>query len=360
VGPFDAALIGSMLVLSCPLLLAAIGEVISERAGVLNVGLEGFMLFGAFFGFLVAWKLDSLVLGIIGGMAAGALLASVMAALTVSARADQIVTGIGINLVAIGFTTFLFDEIFGARGSVTLDTPGVIEIPVLSDLGGIGEALFARDLFVYLAFVLVAVTWFVLYKTQWGLAIRSAGELPAAADTAGVSVIRVRWMATLTAGALAGLGGAYLSLVQLGIFRQEMTAGRGFLALAAVIFARWRPGRVLVACLLFGLADATQLRLQGQQDVPRELWVVFGIAAVGSLVWLVARHRAAVPRKRLAVIGGGLAIAVALFATDPSFRLPSQLWLAAPFLLALIALATSSSRMRMPQALAIPYRRGDA
>jgi ABC-type uncharacterized transport system permease subunit len=360
VGPFDAALIGSMLVLSCPLLLAAVGEVISERAGVLNVGLEGFMLFGAFFGFLVSWKLDSLVLGLAGGMVAGALLAAVMAALTVSARADQIVTGIGINLVAIGITTFCFDEIFGARGSITLDTPGVVEVPVLSGLGGIGEALFARDLFVYVAFLLVALTWVVLYKTQWGLAIRAAGELPAAADTAGVSVIRVRWAATLAAGVLAGLGGAYLSLVQLGIFRQEMTAGRGFLALAAVIFARWRPRGVLVACLLFGLADATQLRLQGQPDVPRELWILIAAASAVAIVYLLARRGASASRTRLGVAAGGLAIAAVLIVTDPSFTLPSQLWLALPFVLALIALATSPSRMRMPQALAIPYRRGDA
>lgn len=359
-GPFDAALLASALVITTPILLAALGEVISERAGVLNVGLEGMILAGAFFGFLAAWQLDSRVAGVVAGILAGVLLAVVMALLTVEAKTDQIVAGVGLNILAIGITTFAFDEIFSSRGQVTLGDVGPLEIPGLSDLGGIGHALFAQDVVVYLTFLLVPAVAILLRRTRWGLAIRSVGEKPGAADTAGISVRRVRWMATLTAGALAGLAGAYLSVVQLGIFRQEMSAGRGFLALTAVIFGRWRPVGVAGACLLFGAADALQLRLQTSGSVPSEVWVLVVVGGAAALAYALVRGRQGrLDLRRIATGAVALVIGVALLVGAPSVSLPSQLWLALPALLALTALAVAGGRARMPTALTIPYRRGE-
>jgi ABC-type uncharacterized transport system permease subunit len=360
-GPFDAALLGAAIVLTTPILLAALGELISERAGVLNVGLEGMMLSGAFFAFWTVWQTDSILLGCVGGVAAGALFGVLMALLCIEAKADQIVAGVGINLVAIGATTFAFDQIFGSREQVQLDIPGQVAIPLLSDLGGLGRALFEHELLVYLAFLLVPAVAYGLYRTRWGLSIRAVGELPVAADTAGVSVRRVRWMATLAAASLAGLAGAFLSIVQLGIFRQEMTAGRGFLALTAVIFGRWHPMGVFGACLLFGGADALQLRLQAQESMPREVWAVLAVAAGAYAVYAVLVRQERRPGRVSLALASLVALSgVVLFATTPDVSLPPQLWLALPFLLALIALAGVVGRVRMPSALTLPYRRGDS
>ena len=359
-GPFDAALLGATLILATPILLAALGELISERAGVVNVGVEGMMLVGAFFSFLVAWKSGSLVLGVAGGIAAGIGLAAVMGVLAITAKADQIVAGIGLLLLAAGLTSFLFEELTAGRGQVQLDRIGPLEIPLLSDIPDVGPALFARDPIVYAAFLSVPAVWFLLYRTRWGLAIRSAGEAPAALDTAGVSVVAVRWAGVLTAGAFAGLGGAFLSIAQLGLFQQEMTAGRGFLALAAVFFGRWHPLGVLGACLLFGAADALQLRLQGAGSVPASVWVLVALVAAAYLVRLAReRQRRAVSPIALVVVGVVAAAAVALSISPPDGRLPSQLWLALPFILALLVLAGAVGRARVPAALMRPYTRDE-
>lgn len=360
-GPFDIALLASILGVTTPILLAAVGELISERAGVLNVGLEGMMLAGAFFGFLVAFEAGNIALGVIAGIAAGTLFAVIMALLTVEAKADQIVAGIGINIIAIGLTSFWFDDLFSGQEGARVDTMGGISIPGLSSLGSLGNAVFDQPLLVYVAFLLVPAAWFLLYRTQWGLSIRSAGEFPVAADTAGVSVRATRWMGTLAAGALAGLGGAYLSLVEVAQFRQEMTAGRGFLALAAVIFGRWKPRGVLVACLLFGAADALQLRLQASGSIPAAVWMLVALLGGAYLA-----HRLRVDRGRpvrpvaMAVAAVAFVAGIALAVGSPSITLPSQLWLALPFLFALAALAGAMSKVTMPAALTIPYRRGDA
>jgi simple sugar transport system permease protein len=234
-----------------------------------------------------------------------------------------------------------------------------LHIPLLSKTPIVGQALFGQTLFVYLALIGVAVAWFVLYRTSWGLAIRAAGEVPAAADTAGVSVARIRWVGTLTAGAMAGIGGSFLSVGSLGLFLEGMSAGRGFLALAAVIFGGWNPLGVLVACLVFGAADALQLRLQAYSTIPRQVWLMIAIVTLGYLVWRwVGRPTRERPwfglAAGLAVIGVGLA----LFSAPPSVHFPPQLWLTVPYLLALLALAGLVGRVRIPSALAIPYRRG--
>lgn len=358
-GVFDAALLGSAIGLAVPILLTAVGELISERAGVLNVGLEGMILVGAFAAFWGTWQSGSLVAGVLIGVAAAVLLGVVMAILAVPLAADQIVSGVGINILAFGATTFAFNEIFGGREQVDVDRIGSLPVPGLEQLGGVGEALFNQDPITYVAFLSVPAAWYLLYRTKWGLAVRGAGEFPAAVDAAGVSVARVRWFAVLTAAACAGLAGAYLSIVEVGIFRQEMSAGRGFLALAAVIFGRWHPSGVLGACLLFGAADALQLRLQAEGSVPPEVWAVVAAVAIAIAALLVARRRP-LPVVALALASGIAVAAIALLIANPVISLPYQLWLALPFLLALAALASMVGRARMPRALTLAYHREEA
>ncbi|MDX6588655.1 MAG: ral nucleoside transport system permease protein [Solirubrobacterales bacterium] len=357
IGPFDIPWLESTLILTTPILLAAIGELISERAGVLNVGLEGMMLAGAFFSFLVAYETGSLVLGAVGGVAAGVLFGVVMAVLAVEARADQIVSGVGINIAAIGLTTFLFDQIFGLKGLIELERIGSVAIPGLSSIPEVGPALFDHDLLLYFAFLAVPLAGVLLYRTKWGLSIRAAGETPAAVDTAGVSVRRIRWAGVLTASAMAALAGVFLTLVTLGIFRQEMTAGRGFLALVAVIFGRWHPVGVLGACLVLGGTDALQLRLAGRGVVAPEVWLVLGAVGAGFVAHELARHRWRRPLP-LSLSAAGAVVGLVLFATAPRIELPSELWRALPFLIALVVLAGSLARARMPTMLTLPYRRG--
>ncbi|MFN8233133.1 MAG: ABC transporter permease [Actinomycetota bacterium] len=283
-----------------------------------------------------------------------------MALLSINARADQIVIGVGLNLLALGVTTFIFREVFAGQPEAHLARPEPIALPILSRIPVIGSALFDQTLLVYLAFAGVAVVWFVLQRTHAGLAIRAAGEVPAAADTAGVRVEGVRWAGTLIAGSMAGLAGAFLSVGQLGFFIEGMSAGRGFLALAAVIFGGWRALGVLGACLVFGAADALQLRLQAEETVPPEVWLALAIVTVAYLL-LTARRRRGQGRRGPLGLVLGLAIAalgVALFALAPAWHFPSQLWLSQPYVLALIALAGFEGRARMPSAIAVPYRRG--
>ena len=358
-GIFDAAWLAAMISLTTPVLFAALGEAVSERTGVINVGLEGMMLTGAFFAFLVTWQTGSPWLGVLTGLVAGALLAAVMAALAIEAGADQIVTGIGLNILALGITTFAFDQIFSHRGQVILDAMSPLGIPGLEELGGVGRALFHQPPLAYAAYVLVPVFWFLLHRTNAGLALRAAGELPEAVDTAGISVRAVRWAGTLAAGAMAGVGGAYLSVVSLGLFVQGMSAGRGFIALAAVIFGRWRPLSVLGACLLFGGADALQLRLQVAESIPREVWVVVAALPVLALAHAIGRRRVSrIERPDVAlgavVLVGGTVLAV----LRPDWRIPGQLWLTMPYVVAILVLAGFVGRTRLPSALARPYRRG--
>jgi ABC-type uncharacterized transport system permease subunit len=354
-GPFDVNWLMATVRLSTPLLYASLGELVAERAGVLNIGLEGMMLTGAFFAFLATYVTDSVLVGTLVGLGSGAAVAAIMAVLAINARADQIVVGVGLNLLALGVTTFAFREVFSGQAEVRLDRPGVVPIPGLSRIPVLGPALFRQTLMVYLAFALVGVVWFVLYRTTWGLIIRAAGERPAAADTAGASVARVRWAGTVVAGGLAGVAGAFLSIGQLGLFIEGMSAGRGFLALAAVIFGGWQPLGVLVACLVFGAADALQLRLQAEATVPREVWLLVATVALGYLGWSVARRRLAPSMLFATALAGG---AIGLFTLAPAWHFPPQLWLTLPYVLALLALAGLVRRVRMPTGLAVPYRRG--
>ena len=353
-GVFDAFWLATTLRLSTPLILTSSGELLAERAGVLNIGLEGFMLAGAFFGFLGTYLTGSFFLGVVSGVVAGVVFAAAMAFLSIRLRADQIVVGIGINILALGVTSFAFREIFSGP-QVLLDRPAPWRWPYLSDIPGVGEALFAQPGWVYSSLVVVVVVWFVLQRTSWGLSIRATGELPEAADTAGSSVFRNRWVTTLIAGGLAGAGGSFLS-IELGVFIEGMTNGRGYLALAAVIFGRWRAPGVLAACLVFGGADALQLRLQAEATVPIEVWLV--LAMLGPAYLLVTRrslrsHHAVALVLVAAVTLAGAVLAVA----QPQFTLPAQLWRTFPFVLTIVVLAGFIGRSWMPSTLAIPYSR---
>lgn len=266
---FSLALIYSMIRLATPLVLAALGGLFSERAGVINIALEGLMLAGAFTAAAVtfymggvinplitpdtaAWKaylLTSLVpfTGLLAGILAGLLIAGIHAVACIKYKADQVVSGTAINILMLGVPALLSGAFFQSTGS----TP---QIPINNLLP------YAP---IIIAVLLVAVTWYVLYRTPFGLRLRAVGENPEAADTAGISVTRIRYTGVLLSGALAAIGGAYLSIGQSSLFTRNMTAGRGYIALAALIFGKWRPVQTLLACLLFGFAEAVSIQLQG-------------------------------------------------------------------------------------------------
>ena len=234
--PFDANWLIAAIGLTTPILLAAMGELVAERAGIFNIGLEGMMLTGAFCGFVAEWQTGSPWAGILVGVAGGVVLSALMAFVSIEMNADQVIVGVGLNILAAGVTTFAFQQIFADRGQVLLNPMNGIAIPGLSNLPWVGKALFDQTALGYFAFLAVPLIAFLLYKTTGGLSIRAAGELPEAVTTAGISVTRIRWAGTLTAGAFAGLGGAFLSVVSIGLFVEGMSAGRGYIALAAVIF----------------------------------------------------------------------------------------------------------------------------
>jgi general nucleoside transport system permease protein len=245
-----------------PILLAALGEIVTERAGVLNLGLEGIMLGGALAGFMAtAWAEPLLPaglapwLGLGAGMLAGMLMGLLMAVLAVSLRADQVVTGIMLVALGHGLTTYIYREAFGSLPARTVPMDP-LRVP------GLAPVLFVQDPATYLSLAILLGVWFLLFRTSWGLSFRAVGEHPAAADTAGISVVRTRYSAVLLGSALAGLGGAVLTVGQLGLFKEGVTAGRGWIAVALVIFARWQPHLALAGALLFGCATALQFRLQ--------------------------------------------------------------------------------------------------
>jgi len=257
-----SALIAATLRFATPLTLAALGGIVSERSGVINVGLEGMMLMGAFFGIFGADLLDSWFLGLLVGMAAGGLLALVHAFFAVQLRADQVVSGMALNFLALGITGYIFLDHYGDQGTPD-NIPRVpdVSIPGVRDIGFVGDAIGKANLLTWLALIGVVLLAVYLFRTASGLRLRSVGEHPRAAETVGISVPRTRYLAVTASGMLAAMGGAYLSIAFVGSFNQGMTAGRGFIALAAVIFGNWRPGGALAAALLFGFSSALAQRL---------------------------------------------------------------------------------------------------
>lgn len=365
--PFDSAFLQAALLIASPLLFVALGELLSETGGVINVGLEGMMLVGAFVGFWAGAESGNTWLAVLMGMVSGAVMAAIMGIATIEARANQIVVGVALNIVGAGVSVFAFHKYTDNRSNLFIDRMRPLDVPGLRSIPLVGPALFRQIPLVYISVVIVPVVWIAYYKTRWGLRLRAAGELPEADETVGVSVRSLRWQGVLIAGALAGLGGAFLSVGLVGTFLNGMTAGRGFLALAAVIVGGWRPLGVALAAMLFGAADALQLRLQAESFVPRSVWIAIAILVTAYLIHLHVRGtrlraNSAAPRRGLDVeLVVGLVLvagAIILAFAQPRVSLPSQLWLALPYVLTIAALAGLIVRVRQPSALAIPFVRG--
>ncbi len=248
----NISLISSTIRLSTPLILAALGGLYAERAGVINIALEGLMLAGAFTAAAVTYGTGSPWIGLLAGIAAGVAIASIHAIASIRYRADQVVTGTAINILMLGIPGFLSGALFLSSGS-TPQIPKEHLIPWTP---------------IVMAFMAVPITWYVLYRTPFGLRLRAVGENPEAADAAGIHVARVRYAGVLLSGVLAAIGGAYLSIGQSSLFTRNMTSGRGFIALAALIFGKWRPVQTMVACLFFGLTEAITIRMQGVVKLP--------------------------------------------------------------------------------------------
>lgn len=296
----------AVLRIATPLLFATLGEMFAERAGVLNLGIEGIMLLSAMTGFSAAYFSGSLWLGIAAAAATGMALGALMGLLTVTLGLSQHVSGIGVTLLASGLAFFFYRLIFG-QPSVP---PSVVSfqtvaIPGLSAIPGIGPVLFNQFALVYLAFLLVPLAAFLLYRTPWGLSLRTVGENPHAAASAGVSVAGTRYQALILGGALMGIAGAFLAMAQFNAFTFGVISGRGWVCIALVVFGQWSPWRSALGALLFAFIDALQLRLQA-----------------GSV-----------------------------------FALPYQFFLMLPFLLTIVAMAAVSRNVRAPAALLTPFRK---
>jgi len=288
--------------LATPYLYAAIGETFGQRSGVLNLGVEGQMLLGAFTAFFVAIRTGNLWLGVLSAMVVGAVMGLAMAFVTVNLQAVQGISGIGFYLFGLGLSDLLFQKVLGTVETVK-GFPKV-NLPVLSDLPIVGEIFFQQNILVYIAFALVPLAWFVLNKTSLGLKIRAVGENPEAADSLGVSVVRIRYLTIILGGTLSGISGASLSIALLNVFQQNMTSGLGFIAVALVYFGAWRPFGVMGGALLFSLINSLQLWVQ-----------VLGIP------------------------------------------IPSDIAVMMPYILTILVLVISVSRVRAPSALTKPFER---
>lgn len=260
---FLTELLSSSLRMTTPILYTAMGEVFSERAGITNIGLGGIMVIGAVSSFISVSLTGSLFLGVLIAILCGILINSLFAYCVIYRNSDQIVMGMALNILAAGFASFLYRAVFGIS-----QTPEKIEgfqpihIPVLADIPVLGEVLFHQNILLYLAFLLVPVCSFVLFRTPFGLKLRSVGEYPKAADSMGIKVYRQRFLGCIIGGAFGAVGGAYLSVAYMNMYVDNLVSGRGYIALAAVIFGKWKPKGVLLATLLFGFTDALQMRLQ--------------------------------------------------------------------------------------------------
>lgn len=264
------AVLAATIRFATPLVFAALGGMFSERSGVVNIGLEGLMLLGAFAGVVGAFLSGSALVGLGFALGAGLLFGLVHAVMCVTFEADQIISGTAINLLALGGTGFLMVIVFNQGGtSPDVEKFSPVAIPLLSQIPIIGPALFDQSLLVYLMYAMVPITFFVLFKTPFGLRLRATGEVPEAVDTAGVSVARMRYFGVVLSGMLAALGGVYLSMGILSAFSENMTGGRGFIALAALIFGRWHPVGAFGAALLFGLGLALTVRVP-PEAIPNE------------------------------------------------------------------------------------------
>lgn len=260
---FISGLIGAMMRMATPIIFATLGEILTERAGVLNLGIEGIMLMGAMTGFLVTFSSGSVWLGVLAAAGIGMILALLMAFLAVYLGLSQHVSGLGITLFSTGLAMFIYRLHFGSPTVPPIIQPfKQISLPILSKIPLIGPGLFTQYSLTYIAWILVLVLWILLYKTNLGLKIRTVGENPVVADTVGVDVTRTRTLCLVAGGALMGIGGAFLTLAHQNMFLIDVIGGRGWVAIAMVIFGNWNPVKGALGALLFGLMDGLQLRLQ--------------------------------------------------------------------------------------------------
>jgi simple sugar transport system permease protein len=296
-------ILASGIRLATPYLYASIGETFSQRSGVLNLGVEGQMLLGAFAAFYVTFTTGSLWLGVLAAILIGLVMGLLMAYVSINLQAEQGISGIGFYLFGLGVSDLLFQKLLGTVETVSGFRP--IHIPWLSDIPIVGEIFFNQNVLVYGAYLLVFVAWFVLNKTTLGLKIKAVGESPQAADSLGVSVAKVRYFTVTLGGALSGLAGASLSIALLNVFQQNMTSGLGFIAVALVYFGGWRPWAVMAGALLFSMVNSLQLWVQ-VLNIP----------------------------------------------------IPSDFAVMMPYVLTIIALVISVQRVRAPSALTKPFERG--
>ncbi|HYL43234.1 MAG TPA: ABC transporter permease [Ktedonobacteraceae bacterium] len=282
----------STLQFAALLLLPALGGVISERSGVINIAMEGMMLTGAYAGVMSALATHSVIGGVIGAMIAGGLMALVHAIVSINFKADQTVSGIAINIAALGLTNYLLFIQTGGQGVPTLSN--ALRLPTLSwgplaNIPFIGQVLFQQNVIFYVAVLALLGIQFLLFRTNIGLRIRAVGEHPQAADTAGINVRLIRYMCVISSGLLAGLAGAFLSMGIAGIFNSNMTAGTGFIALAAMVFGKYTPWGTAGACIIFGLGEALSVRLQDSGVSPNLLSTLPYLLTLVALVGLVGR-----------------------------------------------------------------------
>jgi len=302
---FIVSLFAGTIRLATPVMLPALGQLYTQRAGILNLGVEGTMLIGAVTGFSAAAATGNNWIGFAAGIISGMLYSLIMAWLSVTMRANQVIAGIGMNILAGGIAAYVYRMIFGIRTlPAKIESFKAIPIPLLSDIPVIGKIFFNHNILIYFAYLMVPVTWFILEKTVFGLQIKAVGEHPRAADSKGISVEKIRYLSVLIGGAYAGAGGAFMTIAYLDTFTEKVIGGFGYIAVAVVIFARFMPIRTMWGSLLFGLAQALQVRLQAQ--------------------------------------GVGI---------------PSQILLMLPYILTIVALIFASKKAEFPSAYTIPYSR---
>ena len=279
--------------MAIPLVLPAVGEIFAERSGMLNINLEGQMLTGALVSFVSGYYTHNLVVSLLAGVLAGALAGLLMGLFCIRYHCQHVVMGITLNIFAVGCTSYWYRVIYGVTTSPPKADVGNsnLAIPLLSKIPWVGEIFFDQNILFYIAVVIVILSFWVLNKTQFGLKIRSCGEYPRAAETMGVNVAKMRFISMAICGALAGMGGSFLSLISMNRFVDNITAGRGFIALAIVIFGKWDARTVLLASLLFGTTDALQLRLQAYGvNVPYQLLTMLPYVLTIVVMIITAKH----------------------------------------------------------------------
>lgn len=289
---FVQELLLSTIRMAVPILLVALAELYSERAGLVNIGLDGIMSFGSLIGFMVCYITGSPVLGIAAGALGGVLVNMIYAFCTISLCAEQIVYGMALNILAPAVSSFIYRIYFGVSSTLAQGTlMQALPIPILKDIPLIGDALFDQTPMVYLSYFILIFTFVFFNKTKAGLNYKAVGEYPKAAETLGINVIKQKYIACIICGALAGIGGAYLTTCYVNTYSDGVVAGRGFIALSAVIFGRWSAVGVLFACLFFGFTDALQLRMQVMNaDTPYQLYQMIPyISTVAALAFFGSR-----------------------------------------------------------------------